>query len=159
MLEEGVTDTLHDLMSLRINKPIRKIMASRAINRILAPRDKAIDFGVVDDLSEEEYNEAHAALVADKKLYLYDHFGSTDGDALVNKIRYMVTGLGCKTIYLDHISIVISGNETGDERKDIDILMTNLRSLVEETNCNLVAVSHLRKTNGRAYEEGGRVTS
>jgi twinkle protein len=62
-------------------------------------------------------------------------------------------------VYLDHISIVISGQETGDERKEIDILMTKLRSLVEETNCNLVAVCHLRKTSGKPHEEGGRITS
>lgn len=160
MLEENTTDTLHDLMSLRLNKPIRKIMAARQVNAMLSAGNKpTIDFPVIDDLTEDEYKQARDELIEGNRLYLYDHFGSQDSDVLLSKIRYMVTSLGCQTVYLDHISIVISGQETGDERKEIDILMTKLRSLVEETNCNLVAVCHLRKTSGKPHEEGGRITS
>ena len=47
----------------------------------------------------------------------------------------MAKALDCKWIVLDHLSILVSGNEEfGDERKSIDVLMTKLRSLVEETN-------------------------
>ena len=58
---------------------------------------------------------------------------------------------------LDHLSILVSGQEDfGDERKSIDILMTKLRSLVEETGCGLLLVSHLRRPSGDVGHENGK---
>jgi twinkle protein len=70
----------------------------------------------------------------------------------------MVQGLDCKVIFLDHISIVISGIEEGDERRLIDNTMTKLRSLVEELKCAMFVVSHLKRPEGKGHEEG-QVTS
>ena len=58
----------------------------------------------------------------------------------------MVQALDCKIIFLDHISIVVSGISDGDERRTIDNLMTMLRKLVEEVKCTMFVVSHLKKT-------------
>jgi twinkle protein len=69
----------------------------------------------------------------------------------------MNKALGCKWIFLDHVSIVVSGQD-GDERKMIDILMTKLRSLVEETQVGLLLVSHLKRPEGRGFEEGREIT-
>ena len=88
-------------------------------------------------------------------MYLFDHFGSTESENLLSKIRYLAKGLGVRWIILDHLSIVISGLETYDERKLIDMTMTRLRSLVEETNIGLILVSHLRRPDGnKGYEDG-----
>ena len=73
----------------------------------------------------------------------------------------MIVSLGCKRIFLDHISIVVSGmdsDEDGGERKAIDKLMTNLRSLVEETQCTMFVVSHLKRPEKKGHEEGGQVS-
>ena len=70
----------------------------------------------------------------------------------------MATGLDCKVIFLDHLSILLSGLD-GDERRMIDVTMTKLRSLVERTGIALFLVSHLRRTNSDTnHEEGARVT-
>lgn len=69
----------------------------------------------------------------------------------------MNKALGCKWIFLDHVSIVVSGQD-GDERKMIDILMTKLRSLVEETQVGMLLVSHLKRPEGRGFEEGREIT-
>jgi twinkle protein len=69
----------------------------------------------------------------------------------------MVRGLGCGTILLDHLSIVVSGQMTDDERRTIDQTMTNLRTLVEETGCRMLLINHLKRVDGTALEEGGRV--
>ena len=66
----------------------------------------------------------------------------------------MVQSLDCKVIILDHISIVISGLETNDERRLIDMTMTKLRQLVEEIKFSLFVVSHLKRPDGRGHEEG-----
>ena len=72
----------------------------------------------------------------------------------------MAKALGTKWIILDHLSILVSGQEdNGDERKSIDILMTKLRSLVEETNIGLLLVSHLRRPSGDRGHEDGREIS
>jgi twinkle protein len=71
----------------------------------------------------------------------------------------MVQSCGCNYIVLDHISIVISGLEGGDERRTIDNLMTKLRGLVEEVNCGLILVSHLKRPQGnKGHEDGARTT-
>ena len=70
----------------------------------------------------------------------------------------MALALEAKTIFLDHLSILISGLD-GDERKMIDNTMTKLRSLVEKTGIKLFLVSHLRRTQtDKNHEEGARVT-
>lgn len=90
---------------------------------------------------------------------LYDHWGSTDSDNLMNRIRFMVRGSECDFIVLDHISIVVSGIEDGDERRLIDNTMTRLRALVEELKCGMVLVSHLKRPpQGKGHEEGAQTS-
>ena len=71
----------------------------------------------------------------------------------------MVQALDCKIIFLDHISIVVSGISDGDERRTIDNLMTMLRKLVEEVKCSMFVVSHLKRPEGKLGHEEGVQTS
>lgn len=98
--------------------------------------------------------------VIKERMWFYNHFGSLDSDNLISKLSYMAKVLKVDFIALDHISIVVSGQETsaGGERKDIDILMTRLRSLIEETGVGIIAITHLNSPDGAPHEEGGRVT-
>ncbi len=135
MLEENTKRTLLGMVGLELNKPLH-----------LDP----------DSASKEEMRDAFNKV--SPNLYLYDHFGSIEADNLINRIRYLATGAMCDFIVLDHISIAISGLADVDERRCIDQLMTRLRSLVEETGVGLMVISHLKRPEGRAHEEGG-VTS
>jgi twinkle protein len=82
------------------------------------------------------------------------HIGEHD----YNRIEYLASGLDCRIVFLDHLSILLSGLE-GEERRMIDQTMTKLRSLVERTGIALFLVSHLRRTQtDHAHEEGARVT-
>lgn len=158
MLEESNLDTMNALIALKLGKPIHKILASRKINsRRIADGKKPLDFKVTDNLTDEEYAAAKKELSA-LPLYLYDHFGSLECDTLMQKMEYMSAGLGCEVIYLDHISIVISGKESTNERKDIDVLMTKLASFVERGNTRVEAVCHLTKPEGTPFEEGGQIS-
>ena len=109
-------------------------------------------------LSPDSYRKAFDETLGTGRIHLYDHFGSMESENLMSRIRYMVGGLGCKIIVLDHVSIVVSGMGEGDERRLIDNLMTNLRSLVEELRFALILVSHLKRPEGKGHEEGA-VTS
>jgi twinkle protein len=70
----------------------------------------------------------------------------------------MAKAMGCTHIFLDHLSIVVSGLADGDERRIIDNTMTKLRSLVEETRVAMFLVSHLKRPEGRGHEEGAQTS-
>lgn len=137
-LEENVKRTIQGFIGIHLNKPVH-------ISKT----------GVTD----EELRNAWEATAGSGKLYLYDHWGSTDSDNLINRLRYLARGCGCSYIVLDHISIVVSGIGEGDERRLIDNTMTKLRCLVEETGVGLILVSHLKRPEGNRGHEDGLHTS
>lgn len=110
-----------------------------------------------DQASQEEIEAAYDDLFPeDHPIYLYDHFGSCDIDTIIKRISFMVKALGVTVIILDHISILVSGLATNDERKLIDIAMTRLRTeVVQELGVTVMAVSHLRRPSGDKGFEGG----
>jgi twinkle protein len=108
---------------------------------------------------EQKLTSAFERTLATWNVFLFDGFGSYDPSLIYNRIEYLASGLECRIIFLDHLSILLSGLD-GDERRMIDTTMTKLRSLVERTGISLFLVSHLRRTNNdnHAHEEGGRVS-
>ena len=75
--------------------------------------------------THEELTAAFDATMANWNLYLFDGFGSYDPDVIYNRIEYLASGLDCRIIFLDHLSILLSGLD-GDERRMIDTTMTKL---------------------------------
>lgn len=132
-LEESVRKTALSLMSLSANKPLH-----------LPDTEK----------TDEEMREAFEKTMGTDRLFFFDHFGSTDIDNIVNKVRDFVKMYDCKYVLLDHISIVVSSQENGDERKAIDKVMTDLRTLVQNLNIALLVVSHLKRPENKGHEEG-----
>ena len=110
------------------------------------------------DFSREDKKVFWDKTLGTGRIYMFDHWGSTNEDNLLSRIRYMAKGLDCKWIILDHLSIVVSDQENGDERKAIDSIMTKLRQLVQETGVGLFLVSHLRRPSGKAHEDGGQIS-
>ena len=137
-LEESTRKTARSIMSLHANK-------------LLHLPDTPT--------TEQELKDAFDATLGSNRIYLFDHFGSSDVDNIANRIRYMAKACDCRVIFLDHISIVISGQDNGDERKAIDNMMTKLRTLVQELEITLICVSHLRRPQGnQGHEDGGSVS-
>ena len=143
MLEENIDRTALGMMGLHLNHPLH------------------LDRG---DFTEEQLHEAFTATAGSGRLWLYDHFGSTSAGNLLERVRYLAVGCGCDFVVLDHISIAVSDAEANadsnlDERKLIDMLMTKLRSLVEELGIGLHLISHLKRPQGDRGHEQGAVTS
>lgn len=137
MLEETPKRTAQGLVGLHMNKNI------------------TID---PDAASKKEIEDAYDDLTKNGQFYMFDHFGSTDLQVITNRIRYMVKALGCKIIFLDHISILISGltGHVSDERRLVDDIMTHLRThVVQEMGICLFLVSHLRRPQSEQGHEGG----
>jgi len=136
-LEEGPRKTGLSLMSLAANKLLH------------LPNN---------DATQAEKDAAFKATLGTDRLFLHNHFGSSDVDNIVSKVRYFAKVVGCDYIFLDHISIVVSAQSNGDERKSIDEIMTKLRMMVQETGVALIIVSHLKRPESKGHEEGA-VTS
>ena len=137
-LEENVKQSAQSLMAIHLECPIHQWEER--------------------EITEEQKKESFDATVGNGRCVLYDHWGSLDSENLLSRIRYMARGMGCTHIFLDHLSIVVSGITGGDERRLIDNTMTRLRSMVEELQIALVIVSHLKRPEGRSHEEGGQVS-
>lgn len=120
-LEENNGDTLLGLMSLTANKQLH------------LPDVRA---EVKDDELRKYYDETCNT----DKLVLLDHFGSNEIDAILNTVRHM-SALGCKYIFLDHLSIIVS-DQSGDERKQLDEISTKLKTLCMELNIAVICVIH-----------------
>lgn len=133
MLEESPKRTMQGMCGIDMNKPIHT--------------------GV--QYTQEELRSSFQKLTKDNRLHLYDGFGSLSGADLIDRLRYFAVGLECDFLILDHLSIAVSGLELQDERKAIDILVTRLRSLVEETGVGILMISHLRRVDGNKGHENG----
>lgn len=98
------------------------------------------DCGVSDS---EIYDALQDVVKEDDRLHVYSHFGSDDPDHILDTIRFLVSGRGCKYVFLDHITMVVSGLGGENERRALDYLSTRLEMLVKELDFALILVSHV----------------
>ena len=105
-------------------------------------------------LSKEEMKTYFDKTVGTGRVFMFDHFGSNSIDNIVSRVRFLAKGLDCKYIVIDHVSIIVSDQSHGDERRALDEIMTRLRTLVQETGVAMMVVSHLRRPDGKGHEEG-----
>ncbi|MDN8037440.1 toprim domain-containing protein [Burkholderia vietnamiensis] len=147
----------YDLLELKLNvgvlyleQPIvetARRIAGKAAGKVLhVPRKATL----------EERQQALELISEGDRLHLYDSFGAADWEVVKAKIRFMVHGLGCKSIYLDHLTALAAAEE--DERRGLDQIMAELAALALELKIYLHFISHLtRPKDGPPHEEGGRV--
>ena len=120
-LEESNTDTALGLMSISADKPLHLPDVRASVDAV-------------------ELRTYYDAIINSERVVVWDHFGSNSIHEVLAKIRHM-HNLGCKYIFLDHLSIVVSGQD-GDERKQLDEISTKLKTLCMELNIAVVAVIH-----------------
>jgi len=137
-LEESIKRTCEGLIGLHLNKPLH-------IDRE----------GVTDAQLKKGFDET----VGNGNVFMYDHWGSIEQDTILNKIRYFAKALDIEYLIIDHISIIVSGLETNDERKTIDVLMTKLRALTQALDIGVIIVSHLKRPEGNKDHTDGLKTS
>lgn len=136
-LEESVQRTALRMMTVKANKPLH----------------------LNNEIPEDELREAFDASCGTGRLYLRSGFGSVDPDHLISDIRFVVKNYGAKWVIIDHLSILLSGNTDSDERKMIDVVMTRLRSFVEECGVGMILISHLRRNHGdKGHEDGAAIS-
>ena len=110
---------------------------------------------VREKYSEEKLSDLFDNTIQKDRVFIHAHLGVNHIEEIFSKLRYMIIGCECKWIIIDHLHMLVSSLTDTDERRGIDILMTKLRSLVEETGVGMILVSHLRRIGGDLGHEKG----
>jgi len=103
----------------------------------------------------DELKKAVADLKKSGKLYLYNHFGSTDWEVIKSRMRYMVVAHDVRHVFLDHLTALAAQAE--DERRELEALMEEIATMAQELGFCVYIISHLATPDGTPHEEGGRV--
>ena len=130
-LEEPKRDLAIGLMSIHKNKPYHFPDVER---------------------SKEEMSKAYDEVMNSGRVIIWDHFGSNDVDVVLAKIRHMAA-MGCRYIFLDHLSIIVS-DQSGDERKQLDEISTKIKTLTMELDIAVFCVIHTNR-QGEARGSAG----
>jgi len=107
--------------------------------------------------TEAAWHEGHEACFADKRVTYFTVFGG-QFERVLSRIRFLAKGLDCKVIFLDHIGMMVSGDNKMDERKQLDFITDQLKKITVELDVLLIVVAHTRRQTGKPHEEGRQVS-
>ena len=138
-LEENWARTAEGIMSIEANAKLHLNSVKEEVGE-----DKLLDVYRKVFMGENE-----------GRVWIHAHLGVNHLDDIFSKLRYLIVGLDCKWVVVDHLHMLVLQALDGDERKAIDSIMHRLRSLVEETGVGMILVSHLRRVDGNRGHENG----
>lgn len=81
-----------------------------------------------------------------KNIFLNTKEGKLTPDQVGPHLKYLYAK-GCRTIALDHISMVVSGSKNANERKEIDNLLTEIAAFCESHPVHLILIAHIKRTD------------
>ena len=96
--------------------------------------------------TQESIQDAYNWLTQEQDMVLLDHFGSMAIAEFMQKINVFHKLHKCEYIIVDHLSMLISGSKVTDERKELDIVMTELAAFCAANDVCVIAVSHLNRS-------------
>lgn len=120
---------------------LQRIVASKLKVNYLKFKDKPLECASMEEI-EKAYNE----VISNDSLVMLGHFGSMPITELMSKVKHMHLVEGCRFILLDHLSMVISGLETDNERKQLDLIMTEMAAFCAANDVCVIAVSHINRS-------------
>lgn len=129
-LEEPVKKTQQSLLALELG--------------VLLPMFRQNPLSVA---TREQIDQAAKVVLQNGNTYFLNHFGSMKVDKLLQQIKYLHFICGCTHIFIDHISMVVAGLESNNERKDIDMLYEELAAFMTTNNVTIHAVCHLKRVD------------
>lgn len=135
-LEEPLKKTQQSLMALELGVKLSEFRKNPLANH-----------------TKEQLEVAHKNVIANGRTYFLNHFGSMKVEKLMQQVKYLHHICGCTQIFIDHISMVVAGNESQNERKDIDMLYEELASFMTVNDCTIHAVMHLKRVEDTAPKQ------
>lgn len=104
-----------------------------------------------------ERREAYDTTYGSNRIFTLDHRSQyAKGQSLVAKFKHLHYAMGCKALFLDHVTLAVNEFGDGVGNPAQDKMMNDFLELVETTGVHLFLISHLRKTGqgGKSFEEG-----
>lgn len=130
-LEESNADTLKALAGYELGSPAILPDSGLSNSDILGALDK---------------------LGGDKgRIHVHSSYDVEDEAGILDNIRFLASGAGCRIILLDHISWLATGQGDDDERKKLDRISQRLKLLCKELKIAVIEISHVNddgKTRG-----------
>lgn len=136
---------------LYLEQPVAET-GKRIAGKSAGARFHVPDQGWTQDELEAEVDKIDAT----GNVFMFEAFGACDWETVGARIRYMIVGLGCRHIFLDHLTAIAAASD--DERLALEHAMEGISSLAQETGAIIHFISHLATPEGKSHEEGGRVT-
>lgn len=102
--------------------------------------------------SLEKIKAAYDEVVNDNKVIMLGHFGSLPISEFMAKVRHMHLVEGCRYIIVDHLSLLISGSVVENERKELDLVMTELAAFCAANDVCIIAISHINRSNASEFK-------
>ena len=102
--------------------------------------------------SREAIQIAYDEVCSNDKVIMLGHFGSMPVSELMAKIKHMHLVEGCKYIILDHLSLVVSGTAVENERKELDMVMTELAAFCAANEVCIIAISHINRSAAELFK-------
>jgi twinkle protein len=138
-LETQMEDVARMFVAMDNNVPGHKLM----FNPACIPRDA--------------YIASTDRLFKSNSMHFFKHWGSIAAPTLRQKMHYFAKVLGVDFIVLDHVSMVVAGSDTSDERKDIDMLFEGMTQVTNETGVGILPIIHLKRVQGKKFNKGDEV--
>lgn len=126
---------------------MQRLIASKLKVSYLKFKDKPLECATLEQISK-----ARDEIVDNDLLVMLGHFGSLPISELMNKVKHMHLVEGCKYILIDHLSMVVSGSHVTDERKELDIVMTELAAFCAANDVCVIAVSHINRSAAEQFK-------
>jgi twinkle protein len=109
-----------------------------------------------EEIPLDELKVGFDSVFGEDRVVVLDHQGSIKDDSILDQFEYMCLS-GCKYLFVDHITILVSEGAdglTGNEA--IDKIMNDLLRLAKRHTVWIGLISHLRKaeTGRKSFEEG-----
>lgn len=142
-LESDVGELTENLVSLHINKKLANL-----------PDEEKLRL-----YESEEFIKKHTELTTidgNDRYIILDHQGAVTDGKLMDKIEYLVKGLGCKIIILDPLTLAMSGSAN----EGMDLFMSELLRFVKREKIAHINVVHVRKNQqgSKANSEGASIS-
>lgn len=134
-----------------IKKTLQRIVASR-----LKVSYKEFKKNPLACATEQEIQSVYNDLKDKSRVVFLNHFGSMPITELMAKVKHLYFVENCRYILLDHLSMVISGSDVKDERKEIDIVMTELAAFCAANDVGIIVVVHLNRQGSSVNAPKGK---
>lgn len=126
---------------------LQRMVAAKLKVNYLKFKDKPLECA-----THEQIKEAYDSIANNDKLVMLGHFGSLPVSELMNKVKHMHLVEGCRYILLDHLSMIVSGSQVTDERKELDLVMTELAAFCAANDVCVIAVSHINRSAAELFK-------